>query len=108
MAQIERAQDPGRRGQLLLLDGEPAAVVTWVHDADDRPSTGWFLQLLDADGEATGPAHKLRGPAGVTELVETPQPDREAWIRQAETVELLTATTALEMAETVLAHLRGR
>jgi hypothetical protein len=108
MGHLDRAPDPGRRGQLLLLDGEPAGVLLWVHDAVDRSATGWYLQLLDADGEPAGQPHRLPDPDDVAALRASDERDRGTWIRQAETVELVSASAALRLAEAALEELRRR
>ena len=84
----------------MLHDGEPLAVVVWVHDFAERAETGWFLVPLDADGE---PAHERRRRLAVAPDVERLVADKElsraAWLAQAETVELVTAAQAVAAAE---------
>ena len=38
-------------GQLLFDDGEAIALVYWTHDYEEREATGWFLAMLDSEGE---------------------------------------------------------
>ena len=97
---FQRTNDPGRPGQLLLRDGEPVASVVWAHDFAERAQTGWFLVLLDRDGE---PDDEVPQRLSVSRDVELLAADaalsRSDWLARAETVELLTATAAVEEAE---------
>ena len=100
---FERIRDPSRPGLLMLRGGEPVAAVFWSHDFAERPLTGWFVAPLDDDGE---PEHELAQRLSVSEEVEQLAADtqlaRGDWLARAETVELLTATAALDAAERLL------
>jgi len=95
--------DPGAPGQLLFRAGEPVATVVWAHDFAERLQTGWFLVPLDAEGE---PAHERRRRLDVSpdveRLVADTELSRAAWLGQAETVELVTATAAIAAGEHLL------
>ena len=106
---FERTPDPDRPGgQVLLRDGEPVALVWWAHDYEDRSATGWFVQRLDADGEARADAPQRQPDAGdVRALVEDRTLDRAGWVARAETLELVSAPAALAAAERSLADELG-
>jgi hypothetical protein len=98
--------DPNRPGRLLVQDGEPVATVVWMHDFGERQRTGWFLLRLDDDGEPDGePPERLDVGPEVEELVADRGLDRRAWLAQAETLELVTASAALAAGERRLAAL---
>jgi hypothetical protein len=102
---FQRSSDPDRPGgQLLLDDGEPVAFVYWTHDYAERAQTGWFLALLDADGEPSpdDEPRRLDVAPEVHGLIADRGLDRAAWIAQAETIELVTAHDALHAAERLL------
>ena len=70
MPRFHRSHDPDRPGQLLLQDGEPVAIVYWAHDFAERDQTGWFLAILDDDGEPDGaPPQRLEVSGDVAALV---------------------------------------
>jgi hypothetical protein len=103
---FQRAHDADRPGQLLLHEGRPAALVMWAHDWAERDRTGWFLVLLDREGEPQGePPLRLTVSADVDRLVSDATLDRAAWLAQAETLELVTATAAVDAGERELARL---
>jgi hypothetical protein len=103
---FERVHDGDRPGQLLVHRGEPVARVVWAHDWEVRNQTGWFLVLLDGDGEPDGEApRRLDVSPDVDRLVADARLERAAWLAQAETVELLTAAAALDAGERTLARL---
>jgi hypothetical protein len=105
---FQRSHDPTRPGQVLLQDGEPVALVVWIHDFTDRAQTGWFVALLDADGEpGDEPPRRLTVSAEVDRLVADDRLGRAEWLAHAEAVELVTATAAVETAERVLLGERG-
>jgi hypothetical protein len=105
---FQRARDPDRPGQLLLKDGEPVASVFWAHDFAEREQTGWFLALLDERGEPErGRPRRLAVSDDVTQLVEDTELARADWLALAGTVELITATAAIEAGERALARLLG-
>ena len=102
---LQRSSDPDRPGgQVLLDDGEPVAFVFWMHDYAERGQTGWFIALLDAEGEpdAEDEPRRLQVTPEVDGLVADRGLDRAAWLAQAETVELVTAQDALPAAERLL------
>jgi hypothetical protein len=102
---FQRSTDPDRPGgQLLLEDGEPVAFVFWMHDYGERGQTGWFISLLEPDGEPVGEdePHRLQVAPEVDVLIADRGLDRAAWLAQAETVELVTAHDALHAAERLL------
>jgi hypothetical protein len=108
MSRFQRVRDPSRPGQLLAQGGEPVATVVWAHDFRDRDRTGWFLHMLDAEGEpvrraAAPPGGGARGGAARRRRAARPR----AWLAQAETVELVTAGAAVEAGERRLARLLG-
>jgi hypothetical protein len=106
VARFERVHDTGRPGQLLLDEGEPVALVVWTHDWEERDRTGWFLVLLDGDGEPDGaPPTRLDVAADVDRLVADSSLERAAWLAQAETLELVTAAAALDAGERAAARL---
>lgn len=101
---FQREPDPDRPGQLLLRDGEPVGSVFWVHDFAEREQTGWFLlPLADADASA----RRLRVSDEVERLVADAGLSRADWLAQAEMLELVTATAALDAAERELEELLG-
>jgi hypothetical protein len=101
---FRRATDPGRPGQVLLLDDEPLALVVWTHDYSERARTGWFLVPLTNDGEPDdGAAVRLAVSADVEQLVADRELGRREWLARAEAAELLTAGAALGAAEDALA-----
>ena len=84
------------------------ATVVWTHDFGERERTGWFLLMLDDDGEPDGePPERLDVGPEVEELVADRRLDRRAWLAQAETLELVTAPAALAAGERALARLLG-
>ena len=106
MGTFDRHHDADRPGQVLVHDGEPVALVTWTHDWEERDQTGWFLILLDGDGEPDGAAPtRLDVSPDVDRLVADGELSRAAWIAQAETLELVTAPAALDAGERALARL---
>lgn len=106
MPRFQRLYDPNRPGRLLVQDGEPVATVVWTHDFGDRERTGWFLHMLDADGEPDAePPQRLGVAREVDELIFDDRLDRRAWLAQAETLELVTASAALAAGERRLAAL---
>jgi hypothetical protein len=108
MARFQRAHDPDRPGQLLLDDGEPAGLLFWSHDFADRDRTGWFLALLEPDGEeGDEPPVRLDVSGDVGVLVADEALGRGDWIARAETLELVTAAAALDAAELALADALG-
>jgi hypothetical protein len=103
---FERVHDADRPGQLLVHQGEPVALVMWTHDWEERNRTGWFLVLLDGDGEPDGDAPlRLDVSSDVDRLVADARLERAAWLAQAETLELVTAAAALDAGERALARL---
>jgi hypothetical protein len=103
---FERVHDGDRPGQLLVHEGEPVALVVWTHDWEVRDRTGWFLVLLDGDGEPDGDApRRLDVSADVDLLVADAGLERAAWLAQAETLELVTSGAALDAGERALARL---
>ena len=104
MSRFQRTPDPDRSGQMLLEAGAPAGLVYWSHDYTDREGTGWFLALLEPDGEeADEPAFRLDVAADVDALVADRALSRGDWLARAETLELVTAHAALAAAEVALA-----
>jgi hypothetical protein len=105
---FQRALDPDGPGQMLLRDGEPVATVFWTHDFADRRRTGWFLALLDDEAEPDGDEpRRLAVSQDVDRLVDDTALARADWLAQAETVELVTATTAMDTGERELERLLG-
>jgi hypothetical protein len=103
---FDRAHDADRPGQLLVHAGEPAALVLWAHDWAERDETGWFLVLLDGDGEPDGePPRRLDVSADVDRLRADALLPRAEWLAQAETLELVTAAAAIDEAKRALARL---
>jgi hypothetical protein len=103
---FDRVHHADRPGQVLLHEGEPVAMVLWAHDWEERNQTGWFLVLLDGDGEPDGDApRRLDVSSDVDRLVADARLDRAAWLAQAETLELVTAAAALDAGERALARL---
>jgi len=103
-----RTHDPDRPGQVLLQAGEPVAIVYWAHDFADRDQTGWYLAILDDQGEPDGrPPQRLDVSGDVAALVEDDRLDRSGWVARAETLELVTAAPALDAGERLLAQLLG-
>ena len=93
---------------MLVQDGEPVALVMWAHDWAERDRTGWFLVLLDGDGEPDGgPPRRLDVSEDVDRLVADRALARAEWLAQAETLELVTAGAALDAGELVLAQHLG-
>jgi hypothetical protein len=108
MSRFQRTPDPDRSGQMLLEGGEPVGLVYWSHDYADRQGTGWFLALLEPDGEETDePPRRLDVAADVDALVADRALSRGDWLARAETVELVTAEGALAAAELALADALG-
>ena len=108
MGRFTRASDPDRAGQMLLQGGEPVGLLFWAHDYGDRAGTGWFLSLLDEDGEEQGePPCRLDVAGDVDLLVADVSLDRAEWLARAETLELVTAPAALAAAEVALADALG-
>jgi hypothetical protein len=105
MSRFQRLHDPERPGQVLMHDGEPIATVVWTHDYADRSATGWFLVMLDSHGEPDGdPPRRLLVSADVEALAADGRMDRADWLARAETLELVTATAAVEAGERRLAR----
>jgi hypothetical protein len=105
VSRFQRLHDPDRPGQLLLHEGAPVATVVWSHDYTDRTQTGWFLLMLDDDGEPDGePPRRLAVSDDVDRLIADGRLGRAEWIAQAETLELVTATAAVEAGERCLAR----
>ena len=78
-------------------------MVVWVHDFAERAQTGWFVVLLDADGEPDDePPRRLAVSEDVDRLVAQDRLSRAEWLARAEAVELVTATAAVETAERML------
>ena len=108
MSRFQRAVDPDRAGQVLLHDGEPVGLLFWAHDFVDRAGTGWFLALLDADGEEDGaPPRRLEVSPDVGALAADRRLERAEWLARADTLELVTAAAALAAAEAALADALG-
>jgi hypothetical protein len=107
---FQRLHDPDRPGQLLVQAGEPVAVVVWAHDFTDRAQTGWFLVMLDDDGEPDDERRwRLAVSDDVDRLVADGRLSRADWLARAETLELISATAAIEAGERCLARvLDGR
>jgi hypothetical protein len=104
VSRFERLHDPERPGQVLVHDGEPVATVIWSHDYGDRSATGWFLVMLDPEGEPDGePPRRLLVSPDVEELIADGRMGRADWLAQAETVELVTAAAAVDAGERRLA-----
>lgn len=99
---FQRVNDPDRPGQLLLKDGEPVGSVFWAHDYAERVQTGWFLVPLE---RSDAHARRLRVSDDVERLVADTELGRAEWLAQAETVELVTATAALDAGERELERL---
>ena len=100
---FQRLHDPNRPGQLLVQRGEPVAAVVWSHDFTDRAQTGWFLVLLDDDGEPDDERRwRLAVSDDVDRLVADGHLSRADWLAQAETLELVSATAAVEAGERCL------
>lgn len=105
MSRFQRLNDPDRPGQVLVHEGEPVATVVWAHDFTDRGQTGWFLLMLDGDGEPDGERPwRLDVADDVDRLVADGRLSRADWIARAETLELVTATAAIEAGERCLAR----
>ena len=84
MSRFQRTPDPDRSGQMLLEAGEPVGLVYWSHDYTDREGTGWFLALLEPDGEeADEPAFRLDVAADVDALVADRALSRGDWLARA-------------------------
>jgi len=108
MSRFQRAHDPDRSGQLLLDDGEPVGLLVWAHDFADRDGTGWFLALLEPDGEeGDEPPLRLEVAPEVDLLLADRTLGRAEWLARAETLELVTASAALAAAEVALADALG-
>jgi hypothetical protein len=110
VSRFQRLHDPDRPGQILLDRGTPVASVVWSHDYTDRAQTGWFLVMLDDGGEPDGNRPwRLAVSDDVDHLVADGHSSRAEWLAQAETLELVTATAAIEAGERCLARvLDGR
>jgi hypothetical protein len=105
---FQRAHDPDRPGQLLLKQGEPVASVVWAHDYAEREQTGWFLVLLEPSGEpGRGRPRRLVVSDDIARLVADTELARGEWLARAETLELVTATAALDAGERALERLLG-
>ena len=105
VSRFQRMHDPGRPGQILVHEGVPVATVLWSHDFTDRAQTGWFLVMLDGDGEPDGePPRRLDVSGDVHRLAADGRLSRADWLAQAETLELVTATAAVEAGERRLAR----
>ncbi len=105
MSRFQRMHDPGRPGQVLVHAGAPVAAVVWSHDFGDREQTGWFLMMLDEDAEPDGePPRRLHVSRDVDRLAGDTRLSRAEWLAQAETLELVTATVAVEAGERCLAR----
>lgn len=108
MPRFQRSYDPDRPGQVLCQDGEPVAIVVWTHDFGEREQTGWFLVMLDGEGEPDGePPRRLDVAPEIDRLIADTRLDRAAWLAQAETLELVTAPGAVAAGERRLADLLG-
>jgi hypothetical protein len=104
LPRFQRSRDPDRPGQLLLDQGAPVAELYWSHDFAVRTQTGWFLQLLDDAGEPDAEGlRRLVVSADIAQLVADHALERADWVARAETLELVTASAALEAAERELA-----
>jgi len=102
---FQRLPDPDRPGQVLVHEGEAVATVVWSHDFTDRAQTGWFLLMLDGEGEPdTEQPWRLAVSDDVDRLVADGRLSRAEWLAQAETLELVTATDAVEAGERCLAR----
>ena len=105
VSRFQRLHDPDQPGQVLLDHGEPVATVVWSHDFTDRAQTGWFLVMLDDEGEPDGaPPRRLAVSGDVDQLAGDGRLSRADWLAQAETLELVTATAAIEAGERCLAR----
>jgi hypothetical protein len=105
---FERAHDPDRPGQILLRDGEPVGSLFWAHDFAERERTGWFLELLEPTGEPAGePPRRLWVSDDVERLADDRKLDRAGWLGLAATIEMTTASAAVEAAERTLKRLLG-
>lgn len=105
MPRFQRSRDPDRPGgQLLFDDGEPIALLYWTHDYAEREATGWFLAMLDGDGEIDDDEapNRLDVTPDIDALIADRRLGRDAWLAQAETVEMVSAEQALRVAERVL------
>ena len=108
MSRFQRTPDPDRSGQMLLEDGTPVGLVFWSHDFEDRDATGWFLALLEPDGEeGEEPPGRLDVAPEVEALVADRELSRGDWLARAETLELVTAHAALAAGELALADALG-
>jgi hypothetical protein len=78
--------------------------VYWTHDYEEREATGWFLAMLDSEGEIDHEEepHRLDVTPEIDALMVDRGLDRDAWLAPAETVELVSAQEALRVAEQVL------
>ena len=105
MARFQRTSDPDRPGgQLLFDDGEAVALLYWTHDYGEREATGWFLAMLDDDGELDPQEEPQRLDVSpeVDALITNRRMDRGEWLAYAETVELVSSQQALRVAERLL------
>jgi len=103
VSSFRRTHEPDRPGQLLLRDGEPVGAVVWAHDFAERARTGWFLVPLDDEGEHDhGRARRLAVSEDVDRLAADSELLRAEWLARAETIEMVTATAAIETAERLL------
>ena len=91
---------------MLVSEGEPVATVVWSHDFTDRTQTG----LVPAHARRRRRARRANRPwrlavsDDVDRLVADGRLSRADWLAQAETLELVTATAAIEAGERCLAR----
>jgi hypothetical protein len=103
MSRFQRLHDPERPGQVLADAGTPVATVLWSHDFTDRSQTGWFLVMLDEDGEPDAdPPRRLDVSQDVDRLAADERLSRADWLAQAATLEMVTAGAAVDAGERLL------